>query len=112
MGVAPNGVITYISNAYSGSTSDKKIVGNCGLLEKIVAGDLILADTGFLIQDMLPAGVSTINIPPFLNTPQFTESEVYETKELLGQGFMWKERYGESSALVFWTIYLSIFFHK
>ena len=40
---------------------------------------MILADKGFLIQDSLPNGVS-VNIPPFLNSGTFTESEVRATK--------------------------------
>ena len=43
-------------------------------------GDLIIADKGFLIQDILPSGVS-LNIPPFLHN-QFTPSEVLRTEEI------------------------------
>ena len=46
----------------------------------MVPGDLILADKGFLI-NLLPAGVP-LDIPPFLCTPQFTESQVYETEKI------------------------------
>ena len=81
VGVAPNGVITFVSKAYPGSTSDKKIVEHCNVLKQMVPGDLILADKGFLIKDLLPAGVS-LNIPPFLSTPQFTERQVYETQQI------------------------------
>lgn len=81
VGVAPNGVITFVSKAYPGSTSDKKIVEHSGILNQMHHGDLILADKGFLIQDLLPAGVS-LNIPPFLSTPQFTEAQVYETQKI------------------------------
>ena len=35
---------------------------------------MILADKGFLIQDLLRRGVS-MNIPPFLNCGNFEESE-------------------------------------
>ncbi|KAG5865771.1 hypothetical protein JTB14_004148 [Gonioctena quinquepunctata] len=65
IGVAPNGVITYISGLYPGSTSDKKIVQHCGILDQLAAGDLILADKDFLIRDILPPGVM-LNLPPFL----------------------------------------------
>ncbi|KAK9702274.1 DDE superfamily endonuclease [Popillia japonica] len=44
-------------------------------------GDLILADKGFLISDIMPKGVY-LNIPPFLSTPQFTEAQVYETRQI------------------------------
>jgi len=71
IGIAPNGVVTFISSLFPGSTSDKMVTLKSGLLEKLVAGDLIIADKGFLIRDILPPGVS-LNIPPFLDTPQFT----------------------------------------
>ena len=44
-------------------------------------GDLILADKGFLLHDILPKGVS-VNIPPFLTTQQFTKEQVVETTRI------------------------------
>ena len=55
VGVAPNGVITYVSRLYPGSISDKAIVQESGLLNHLTAGDMILADKGFLIQDISTA---------------------------------------------------------
>lgn len=78
VGVAPNGTLTYLSDLYVGSTSDKKIVKNSGILSHFIAGDLILADKGFLISDILPPGVS-LNIPPFLMKSQFSPAEVKQT---------------------------------
>ena len=46
-----------------------------------------MADKGFLIQDILPNGVS-FNIPPFLNNGVFTESEAKATKSIAQQGSM------------------------
>ena len=43
-----------------------RIVQQSGLLNHFVPGDMIMVDKGFLIQDILPNGVSR-NIPPFLN---------------------------------------------
>lgn len=81
IGVAPNGTITFASKLYPGSISDKKIVNHSKLLEIFEPGDLILADKGFLIKDMLPAGVN-LNIPPFLTTPQFTPEQVVMTRTI------------------------------
>ena len=81
VGVAPNGVITYVSRLYPGYISDKAIVQESGLLNHLTAGDMILADKGFLIQDIVPHGVC-VNIPPFLNNGTFTESEVKTTKAI------------------------------
>lgn len=41
----------------------------------------MLADKGFLIQNILPHGVS-VNIPPFLNNGTLTESEAKATKAI------------------------------
>jgi len=81
VGVAPNGVISFVSNFYPGSISDKEIVKQSNLLNHMHTGDLILADKGFLIQGILPKGVY-VNIPPFLERGKFTESEVKATKSI------------------------------
>lgn len=79
IGIAPNGVVTFVSSLFPGSTSDKMITLKNGLLEQLVEGDLILADKGFLIRDILPPGVC-LNLPPFLDTPQFTPEQVLQTE--------------------------------
>lgn len=44
----------------------RQLFPHCGLLDKLQTGDLILADKGFLMNDILPDGV-TVYIPPFLH---------------------------------------------
>ncbi|XP_076873806.1 uncharacterized protein LOC143523303 [Brachyhypopomus gauderio] len=75
IGVAPNGVITFASNLYGGSASDKSITADSGLLQHLQAGDLVIADKGFTIRDILPEGV-LLNTPSFLLNGQFTQEEV------------------------------------
>lgn len=79
IGVAPNAVITYCSKLYPGSASHKEIIQDSGVLDHFKPGDLILADKGFLIHNIMPEGV-TVNIPPFLNHGQLTHSEAHATK--------------------------------
>ena len=81
VGIAPNGYVTFVSKLYGGSTSDKAIFQDCGLVEQLISGDSIMVDKGFLIHDVVPNGV-TVNIPPFLNTPQFTKSEILKTEKI------------------------------
>ena len=80
-GVASNGVLTYISKLYPGSISDKQIVQQSGFLKHFVPGDLILADKGFLIQDIVPKGMA-VNISPFLEHGKFflRDSRACETR--------------------------------
>ena len=68
IGITPSGVISFVSDCYEGSISDKKLVEVSGLLQKLEPGDEIMADKGFLIQDMLaPLGVR-LNVPPVLKS--------------------------------------------
>ena len=81
VGVAPNGVITFISDLYGGSTSDKAITKDSGVLDCMVSGDMILADKRFTIKDILPQGV-TLNIPAFLVNGQFTQAKVINNRQI------------------------------
>nr|CAI5822469.1 unnamed protein product [Callosobruchus analis] len=47
----------------------------------MASGNLILADKGFLIADILPQGVS-LSVPPVLTTPQFTPQQVVKTRTI------------------------------
>lgn len=66
---------------YPGSISDKATVQQSGFLNHRTARDVVLADKGFAIQDLVPNGVS-VNIPPFLNNGTFTASEARATKAI------------------------------
>ena len=55
VGIAPSGAVMYISDAFEGSMSDNDIVKKSGFLDKLEAGDMLLADRGFTIRDILYA---------------------------------------------------------
>lgn len=78
IGIAPNGTVTFLSELYGGSTSDKTIVESSGIVDQLVVGDYTMADKGFVIGDILPDGVS-LNIPPFLSGAQLTVPQVNST---------------------------------
>ena len=62
----PSDAITFISQLYTGSISDREIVLRSGLLsQKFEDGESVMADKVFQIQDILPLGVK-LYIPPFL----------------------------------------------
>ena len=66
IGIIPSVAIIFISPTYEGSISDKKLIKQIGLLDKLEIGNKIMADKGFNIQDLLvPLGVN-LNMPPFL----------------------------------------------
>ena len=83
VGITPSGAVSFLSSAYEGSISDRKLVEVSGLLDKLETGDEIMADKGFVIQDLLtPIGVR-LNIPPVLDSKtQMPADDVLLTKKI------------------------------
>ncbi|KAL7875143.1 hypothetical protein SRHO_G00061130 [Serrasalmus rhombeus] len=51
IGFTPAGAVSFVSKGFGGSCSDKHVAENSGLLDKLLPGDLVLADHGFDIED-------------------------------------------------------------
>ena len=85
VGIVPSGGITFISELYARSISDVEIVKWCGILKKDLwdESDSLMADRGFIVENLLkPLGVS-LNIPAFLNgREQLTNEEVTESQTI------------------------------
>ena len=65
-------------------TSDKVITDQSGIINHLQAGDLILADKGFLIHDILPKNVF-LNLPAFLSgKTQFTKRGAIFFRKITG----------------------------
>nr|XP_022304109.1 uncharacterized protein LOC111111416 [Crassostrea virginica]XP_022312597.1 uncharacterized protein LOC111117720 [Crassostrea virginica] len=80
IGVAPNGLVTFVSRLWGGNTSDRHITMHDSLLPKLSAGDVIMADKGFTVEDLLPADVG-LNIPPRIpGHRQMTTHEFFQTQ--------------------------------
>lgn len=59
--------------------AEKELTQKPGLLEKLQHGDVIIADRGFNIQEMLACQGIKVNVHPFINeSGQFNESELLE----------------------------------
>ena len=87
VGIAPSGHVTFISQLYTGSISDREITVRSGLLKlPFDKGDVLMADKGFTIEDLLePIGVK-LNIPPFVGSQsQHTAAEVIATQEIASE---------------------------
>ena len=80
--IIPSGAVCFVSDLFSGNISDKRLVAESGLLKLLEVGDSVMADRGFLINDMLPPGI-LLNVPPMLNeTGQLTEDERARTRRI------------------------------
>lgn len=83
IGIAPQGVITFISKGWGGRVSDVYLTEHCGLLEKLLPGDLVLADRGFNIHESAGLYCAQVKLPPFTRgKPQLTKSEVDFSRQL------------------------------
>lgn len=83
IGISPSGAVTFVSQLYTGSISDREIVYRSGFLDlPFNEGDSVMADKGFTVEDLLPLGVK-LNIPPFLcSSIQMPTKEVVWTQEI------------------------------
>jgi hypothetical protein len=82
VGISPSGAVTFVSDLYSGRSSDQKLTRDCGILDLLKVGNSVMADKGFDIKKDLPNGVS-LNIPTFLhNKGHFSIEEETETSRI------------------------------
>lgn len=65
IGIAPHGVVTFVSEGWGGRTSDKYLTENCSFLDNPKLGDLVLADKGFSIGDNVALMCAEVKIPAF-----------------------------------------------
>ena len=87
VGISPSGSITFISQLYTGSISDREITERCGILKMpFQAGDSLMADKGFDIQDLLDPISVKLNMPPFLHMQdQMPVQDVLETQQIAAE---------------------------
>ena len=65
IGITPQGTISFVSKAWGGRTSDKFLTENCGIMEKLLPGDLVMADRCFTIHESLVCKQAELAIPAF-----------------------------------------------
>ena len=65
IGITAQATISFVSKAWGGRTPDKYLTDNCGILDKLLPGDLVLADRGFTIQGSLMFRHAQLAIPVF-----------------------------------------------
>lgn len=81
LGISPNGVITFASDLWVGSISDKQLTKACGILDLLEPGDQLMADKGFLISDLTTERGVELVIPPLKNK-KFMRREIEETRRI------------------------------
>ncbi len=103
IGIAPCGVITFVSKLYTGSISDIEITRQLQILQLLQPGDGVMADKGFQIEKMLTELGATCSIYTALsrNGSCVTSCE----KGLLEYFIRPKKNNIFSELLAFWKVY-------
>ena len=88
IGILPSGAVTFVSDLYPGSISDKELTRKSGLLQLLESNDSVMADRGFdIAEDLALIGVK-LNIPPFMKgKEQLSNSELVETRRIASLRF-------------------------
>ena len=83
LGITPQGVVSFISSAWGGRVSDKYLTEHSGLLDKLLPGDIVLADRGFNIAEAVGLRQAEIYLPAFTKgKDQLSALEVEETRSI------------------------------
>ena len=64
--ISPIPHFNFVSKLFTGSISDKEIVKDSGFLEELQSGDVVMADKGFNIQDLLAIHETKLLAPPLM----------------------------------------------
>jgi len=83
VGVTPQGTISFVSKAWGGRVSDKVLTEECGILDKLMPGDLVLADRGFNIFELVAECSAYAKLPAFTKgKAQLSPKEVHDSRDL------------------------------
>ena len=83
IGITPQGVISFISDAWGGRVSDKHLTESSGILQKLLPGDIVLVDCGFDIADSVGMHQAKLHTPAFTKGKgQLSALEVEETRSI------------------------------
>lgn len=75
IGVAPQGVVTFVSRGVLGNVSDRSLTESCGLLCKLLPGDVVLASRDLDIADSVAARGARFKIASSFQGEAFCGSE-------------------------------------
>ena len=83
IGITPQGAVSFLSQGWGGRVTDKHLTENSGLLQKLLSGDVVLADRGFDIRESVGLMCAEVKIPAFTRgQKQLSPLEVEGTRRI------------------------------
>jgi len=83
IGITPHGYVSFISDGYGGRVSDLFVTENCGILDNLLPGDIVLADRGFTVYELVAMKYASLNIPAFTRgLKQLHPVEIERTRKI------------------------------
>uniref|UniRef100_UPI00359000F2 cullin-1-like n=1 Tax=Myxine glutinosa TaxID=7769 RepID=UPI00359000F2 len=83
IGITPQGPICFLSKCWGGRATDTEITENSDLMNKLMPGDLVLADRGFFVDEYCGMAMAEVKVPPFTKgKKQLQKVEVDWSREL------------------------------
>ena len=81
IGITPQGTVSFVSEGWGGRVSDKAITKESGILNKLLPGDMFMADRGFNIADLVAEYRAEAILPAFTRgKTQLSSKEVLESR--------------------------------
>ena len=80
--ISPSGAVTFVSDLYPGSISDKQLTLRSGILNLFQPGDSLMADKGFDITYECMTHAVQLNTPPRVRNPQLSKHQVITTRRI------------------------------
>ena len=81
VGASPIGAVVFLSKCWGGRVSDKQIPQDSGFLEKLLPGDVVLADRGFQMDEEFAFVGAKLMVPAFTRgKSQLSAQEVKKSK--------------------------------
>lgn len=83
IGITPQGTVSFLSKPWGGRVSDKHLTENSGFTDKLLPGDVVLADRGFTIAESLANVGAALHIPAFTKgKSQLSAEDVHKTRAI------------------------------
>ena len=81
IGITPQGTVSFVSEGWGGRVSDKAITKESGILNKLLPGDMVMADRGFNIADLVAEYRAEAVLPAFTRgKTQLSAKEVLQSR--------------------------------